>query len=113
MSQNKHANESKKRSSDSTTCQQSGWCAVVSAQRNSAIIVPTLEQPIFADTVDGAESELNARNLQVLVGQTKYDMEREAELVKPFLKLRPEGLILTGSNHLPSYTTYSKQPIYR
>ena len=66
-----------------------------------AIIVPTLEQSIFADTVDGAESELNARNLQVLVGQTKYDMEREAELVKAFLKLRPEGLILTGSNHLP------------
>ena len=54
-----------------------------------AIIVPTLEQAIFADTVDGAESELNARNLQVLVGQTKYDMEREAELVKAFLKLRP------------------------
>ncbi len=66
-----------------------------------AIIVPTLEQSIFADTVDGAESELNARNLQVLVGQTKYDIEREAALVKAFLKLRPEGLILTGSNHLP------------
>jgi DNA-binding LacI/PurR family transcriptional regulator len=43
-----------------------------------AIIVPTLEQSIFADTVDGAESEFNVRNLQVLVGQTKYDIGREA-----------------------------------
>ena len=66
-----------------------------------AIIVPTLEQSIFAETVDGAESEFNAHGLQVMIGQAKYDLEREAALVKTFLKLRPEGLILTGSNHLP------------
>lgn len=67
--------------------------------RTVAIIVPTISNSIFSDTVDGLVQALVAQHYQLLLGQTRYRVEEEAALVQTFLGRRVDGLVLTGVNH--------------
>ena len=64
-------------------------------------IVPTLEDSIFADTIQGVADVLNTAGQELLVGLSNYDMEREAELIRAFCGRQIDGLILTGRSHDP------------
>lgn len=67
--------------------------------RTVAIIVPTISNSIFSDTVDGLAQALAPQRYQLLLGQTQYRAEEEAALVQAFLGRRVDGLVLTGVNH--------------
>jgi LacI family gluconate utilization system Gnt-I transcriptional repressor len=64
-----------------------------------AAIVPTIANSIFSDTIDGLAQALAPHRYQLLLGQTQYRDENEAELVDAFLGRRVDGLILTGVKH--------------
>lgn len=66
-----------------------------------AIIVPTLADSIFSDTVQGAADVLRERGYQLVVGDSGYSEAEEERLTAALLGRRPDGLILTGVDHRP------------
>jgi LacI family transcriptional regulator, gluconate utilization system Gnt-I transcriptional repressor len=64
-----------------------------------AILVPSLNNPHFAETVSALAETLEADGTQVLLGQTNYDQEREERLVLDLLRRRPEAMVLTADAH--------------
>ncbi|CZF83000.1 LacI family DNA-binding transcriptional regulator [Grimontia marina] len=65
-----------------------------------AVVVPTLQNSIFADMVEGLASELELHGYQLLLGNSDYSAEREFTLVKEFISKQPVGIVLTGFTHL-------------
>ncbi len=71
----------------------------LSAARSTlvAVIVPTIQHAIFAETVQGLSEILRPAGLQLLVADTGYSIEREDELVLSLLGHRPSAVVLTGT----------------
>ena len=67
--------------------------------RTIAVIVPTISNSIFSDTIDGLAQALAPHGYQLLLGQTQYRESEEAALVQAFLGRRVDGLVLTGVAH--------------
>lgn len=63
------------------------------------VIVPSLVNSFFAETVTVLQSALMAQGYQILIGHTNYDPAREQELVRTFLSWSPSGVVLTGLGH--------------
>ena len=66
-----------------------------------AVIIPSINNANFADTVRGLSEGLKARRLQILLGYTDYDIRKEEELIGQLLRRRPEAIVLTGGRHTP------------
>jgi LacI family gluconate utilization system Gnt-I transcriptional repressor len=64
-----------------------------------AILVPSLNNPHFSETVLGLSQLLDPIGLQLLIGDTNYDRNREEALVRAFLARKPEAMILTSDGH--------------
>jgi len=64
-----------------------------------AVIVPSIDNANFAETVRGLETILNDAKLDLLLGITHYHTHREDELLQTMLRHRPEGIMLTGGVH--------------
>lgn len=67
-----------------------------------AVIVSTLENSIFAATVEGLTTVLRAEGYSVLLGASGYSVEVEEQLVRAALGRRPDGIVLTGDLHTPT-----------
>jgi LacI family gluconate utilization system Gnt-I transcriptional repressor len=61
------------------------------------IVVPTIANSIFADTVEGASGALEAQGYAVLLAQSGYDAAREARVLRALLGRQPEALVMVGS----------------
>jgi LacI family gluconate utilization system Gnt-I transcriptional repressor len=66
-----------------------------------AVLVPSLNNSNFADTVRGMTEAFDAAGLQMLLGDTQYSLDREEDLIRAFLERRPEAIVLTGGVHSP------------
>mgnify|MGYP006272640347 CR=1 FL=1 len=64
-------------------------------------IVPTLTSAIFAETVEGMTEALREQGYQLLLANSGYAAGTEESLVTAFLGRRPDGMILTGTQHTP------------
>ena len=64
-----------------------------------AALVPSINNSNFADTARGITDQLEGAGLQLLLGYTDYDEEKEERLIEAMLRRRPEGIILTGGVH--------------
>lgn len=73
----------------------------LSSQRSRVVgaLVSTLEQPVFASTIRGLEEGLSEGGLQLLLGSTRYEPDKEALMVSTLLGRRPDALILTSTEH--------------
>ncbi|MBD8065974.1 LacI family DNA-binding transcriptional regulator [Devosia sp. PTR5] len=67
--------------------------------RTVGVIVPTVTNSIFADKIKGLSDVLSEAGYQILLGQSGYSPEVEAELVSALLAQSPSGLVITGSAH--------------
>ncbi|GLQ55821.1 LacI family DNA-binding transcriptional regulator [Devosia nitrariae] len=63
------------------------------------VIVPTVTNSIFADKIRGLGDVLSGAGYQILLGQSGYSLDAEADLVAALLAQSPSGLVLTGSTH--------------
>lgn len=63
------------------------------------IIVPTLSNSIFADTIQSITSSLMPEGFQVLIGSNEYCLQREEDIIRTFISHRADALILTGHTH--------------
>jgi LacI family transcriptional regulator, gluconate utilization system Gnt-I transcriptional repressor len=64
-----------------------------------ALLLPTIATSIFTDTVSVMMRSLAASGYQTLLGLTDYSEQREEEIVGTLLGRRPDGIVLTGTNH--------------
>ncbi|RAR57795.1 LacI family transcriptional regulator [Paraburkholderia unamae] len=64
-----------------------------------AVLVPSLASSNFSDTVRGLSARLEPHGLQLLLGDTDYDLAREERLVRSMLRYQPRCIALTGSQH--------------
>ena len=64
-----------------------------------AVLVPSLSSSNFSDTVRGLTDALEPEGLQLLLGDTDYDLEREERLVRSMLRHQPRCIALTGAQH--------------
>ena len=70
-----------------------------SRSRLVAIFLPTIANSIFADTVQALTERLAAAGYQTLLGLTGYDPQQEEALLEALLGRRPDGIVLTGTEH--------------
>jgi LacI family gluconate utilization system Gnt-I transcriptional repressor len=64
-----------------------------------AILLPTIANSIFADTVQALMDRLTSAGYQTLLGLTGYSAEQEEKLIEALLGRRPDGIVLTGTLH--------------
>lgn len=67
--------------------------------RTIGVIVPTIVNSIFADKVQGMTDVLSKEGYQLLLANSGYSLELEADLVAAFVAQRPSGLVITGLTH--------------
>lgn len=65
------------------------------------VVVPTITNSLFADTIDGLSGVLEPAGYQLVIGSSRYDPQREAALVRTMLSRRVDSIVLTGTTHLP------------
>src|SRR3954454_13097157 len=72
--------------------------ALASSRTNSVgVLVPTIANSIFADTVQGLSDHLEPLGYAVILAQSRYDAAREDHVLAALLSRRPEAIILVGS----------------
>ncbi len=76
-----------------------------------AVLLPTIANSIFADTVQALMRELAAAGYQTLIGLTDYDPQTEESLVEALLGRRPDGIVLAGIDHTPATRERLKQAL--
>lgn len=67
--------------------------------RTIGVIIPTIVNSIFADKVQGMTDVLGQEGYQLLLANSGYSLQLEAELVTAFVAQRPSGLVITGTTH--------------
>jgi LacI family transcriptional regulator, gluconate utilization system Gnt-I transcriptional repressor len=67
-----------------------------------SIIVPSIRNAFFAETVSTLQAELVAEGLQVLLGHSEYGEDQEEALVRTALSWAPAAVVLTGLSHSPT-----------
>jgi len=66
-----------------------------------AVVVPQINNNMFADSVEAMSDELARRGYHMLLCIVGYTLESEAEIVATLLSRRPDGIVLTGIHHKP------------
>ncbi len=64
-----------------------------------SVIVPSLRNAFFSETLSALEGLLAHAGLQVLVGHTEYSLAQEEALVRAALSWAPAAVVLTGQRH--------------
>ncbi len=65
--------------------------------RAVGVLVPTVANAIFADTIQGISDALEPLGYAVFLAQSRYDNAREEKMLAALLGRRPEALIMVGS----------------
>lgn len=76
--------------------------------RMVAAIVSTLEESVFASTIDGLGQYLREHGHQLLLGNAGYSSTSEAELISVLFGHRPDGIVLSSSEHTVDAVTLVK-----
>lgn len=66
-----------------------------------AVSLPSINNANFAETFRGLTAGLEGQAIQLLLGSTNYQVEKEYDLVQQLLARKPEAIVLTGGHHLP------------
>ena len=74
-----------------------------------AAIVPSIENAIYGEMLQGVSSVLDAYDVQLMVGASGLSLEQEERLLRAFLGRRPDAILLVGGDH----TARSKQLLKR
>lgn len=64
-----------------------------------ALLVPSLNNLHFAETVQALTDELEVQGRQILLGHTGYSTEREEQILETMLRRRPEAILLSYDGH--------------
>lgn len=69
------------------------------SSRVVSVIVPSIRNAFFAETVSALQNALTAEGLQLLLGNSEYGPDQEEALVRAALSWAPAAIVLTGLSH--------------
>ncbi|HWA78777.1 MAG TPA: LacI family DNA-binding transcriptional regulator [Acetobacteraceae bacterium] len=87
---------------------------MLAAQRSwtVATIVPTLRNDVFASLLEAAQARFEEAGYTLLVGSSGHDPKRELHLIEAFVARGVDGMITTGTAHLPEvYATLEQSRV--
>jgi len=61
------------------------------------VLVPSLTQNIFSDVLRGVYDGVEGTELQIQMGNTRYQPEEEERLIAQMLRQKPAGMIVSGT----------------
>ena len=64
-----------------------------------AVIIPSINNANFADTVGALSDGLAKAGMQVLLGYSGYDIAKEEVLIEQLLRRKPDAIVVTGGRH--------------
>ena len=64
-----------------------------------AVIIPSINNANFADTVGALSDRLAEAGMQVLLGNSGYNVEDEEVLIEQLLRRKPDAIVVTGGRH--------------
>lgn len=67
-----------------------------------AVIIPSINNANFADTVGAMSDNLSEAGMQVLLGYSGYNVAKEEELIAQLLRRKPDAIVVTGGRHSPA-----------
>ena len=72
----------------------------LATQRSHTIglIIPTVTNPIFAESVRGVQDHVEASGYRVVLGNSDYSLDTEKKLIQVFREMRVDGLIITTTD---------------
>ncbi|MFY1663649.1 LacI family DNA-binding transcriptional regulator [Pseudomonas sp. Pseu.R1] len=71
--------------------------ALASSQSQSVVVlVPSLSNQLFIETLEAIQNVLRPRGLEVVIGNYHYSPVEEENLLRSHLANRPRGILLTG-----------------
>jgi len=74
--------------------------ALASSQSHTVVVlVPSLSNQLFIETLEAIQEVLRPRGLEVVIGNYHYSPQEEENLLRTHLANRPRGLLLTGFDH--------------
>jgi LacI family gluconate utilization system Gnt-I transcriptional repressor len=77
--------------------------ALASSQSQTVVVlVPSLSNQLFIETLEAIQNVLRTRGLEVVIGNYHYSPEEEEKLLRNHLANRPRGMLLTGFDHTPA-----------
>jgi DNA-binding LacI/PurR family transcriptional regulator len=62
------------------------------------LIVPTITNPIFAESTRGVQEVASRQGYTILIGNTDYRADEEERLVRVFRQQRVDGMVVTSSH---------------
>lgn len=74
--------------------------------RTILVLIPSLTNTVFIDTLAGIETALQGRDYQMLIGNSHYLPEEELRLLRVYLEHKPDGVLLTGVAQPPEFHAY-------
>lgn len=69
------------------------------SSRVVSVIVPSVRNAFFAETLSAVQEELKRERLNVLLGHTEYDLAEEENLVRTALSWKSAAIVLAGLQH--------------
>ncbi|MFJ4143646.1 LacI family DNA-binding transcriptional regulator [Pseudomonas sp. NPDC089734] len=73
-----------------------------SSSQTVVVLVPSLSNQLFIETLEAIQGVLRTRGLEVMIGNYHYSPEEEEKLLRNHLVNRPKGILLTGFDHTPA-----------
>lgn len=72
------------------------------------IIIPTLLEPFFAETISGIEDMIEKKGYHSFIIQSKESVLNEIKAVETFIKMRIDGLLVSISGETNQYAHFKK-----
>jgi LacI family transcriptional regulator len=76
--------------------------ALASRRTNTVgIVIPTLDNPIFANSTQAMQRALGEQGYQLLLASHEYSSDRELQVTRALLERGVDALVLVGADHSP------------
>lgn len=62
------------------------------------LIIPTIRNPVFADSTKGVQDCADKKKVQVILGNSHYQYDQEEKLINTLREKQVDGLIITTTN---------------
>ncbi len=81
-----------------------------SRSMNVAVVIPSITNTVFVEMLAGIDEALSPQGYQMLTAATGYCAAEELRLLRGLLAFRPDGVLLTGIDHLPETLKLLESP---
>jgi LacI family transcriptional regulator len=81
-----------------------GAARALASKRSRTIgaVIPTLDNPIFASSIQAMQKRLAEDGYTLLLGSHEYDLDAELDVVSALVQRGVDGIVLVGTDHDPA-----------